>query len=146
MVLCCTITWSCCSSAQVGGDICIGLSCILIQDQNAATHPHLFRDLQYIFGLPATRIINHPLTPGWSAGSWGDPGCLFVYRLLNCLEKRWYCWHWLHHCRALVTHIPYIMPSCTVWRKHLYEWKNWGGTLFCCLQHRNNSSNGESLH
>lgn len=114
----------------MGGDTCIGLSCLLIRDQKTAPSPYLFRYLQHISVLPATGTISHPLTPGWRAGSWGDPSCLFVDRLLNCLEKRWYCWHLLHLCEVQVAHTPYVMAFCTAWRKHLYDWKNWMGEHF----------------
>lgn len=131
----------------MGGDTCIGLSCLLIRDQKAAPYPYLFRYLQHISVLPATGTINPPLTPGWSAGSWGDPSCLFVDGLLNCLEKRWYCWHLLHLCEVQVAHTPYVTAFCTAWKKPpLWLKKLDGGALFCCLQHMNNSSNGETLH
>lgn len=110
--------------------MCIGLSYLLIRDQKPAPSPYLFRYLQHISVLPATGTINHPLTPGWSAGSWGDPSCLFVDRLLNCLEKRWDRWHLLHLREVQVAHTPYVVAFCTAWRKHLYDWTNWMGEHF----------------
>lgn len=72
----------------VGGDVYTGSRFSLILGGMAAPSPYLFTYLQHISGLQETGRTSHPLLLGGSAGRWSDPSCLFVERLLNCLERR----------------------------------------------------------
>lgn len=99
------ISWSCCLSVWVG---MIGSKFLLILNGKASPYPYLFMYLQHISGLPAT---GKTITARWECWQMEWPQ-LFVERLLSSLERRWYCWHWLHLCKVQLAHIWYIMAFC----------------------------------